>query len=31
VAVAVFVDTSCGPRARDLEDPVVAHFVRDQR
>jgi D-alanyl-D-alanine carboxypeptidase len=31
MAVAVFVDTSCGPRARDLEDPVVAHFVRDQR
>jgi D-alanyl-D-alanine carboxypeptidase len=28
VAIAVFVDTSCGPRARDLQDAVVAHFVK---
>jgi len=27
LAVAVFVDTSCGPRADDLEDTVIAQFV----
>jgi D-alanyl-D-alanine carboxypeptidase len=27
VAVAVFVDTSGGPRATDLEDAVVGHFL----
>lgn len=26
VAIAVFVDTSCGPRARDLQGAVVAHL-----
>jgi D-alanyl-D-alanine carboxypeptidase len=27
VAIAVFVDTSGGPRAADLEDAVVGHFL----
>jgi hypothetical protein len=27
VATAVFVDTSCGPRAAEFEDRVVEHFV----
>ena len=27
LAIAVFVDTSGGPRARDLENEVVGHFL----